>query len=226
MKNRILHVSDLHANVSWLNWLVDAAPDYALICLTGDLLNLGSVFIPSDIHVAMVLPFLTRIRTPLAICSGNHDELPNEGVTISSWMDDLRRKNVWLDGDTFRLFGKRFRCVGWGEPVPTNGGDDFWLIHAPPYGVPASTTDEGVSFGCSELREVCLRGKSPRFLLGGHIHQPVKFWSVVDGTLSLNTGQGNHPAIPNHWVIDLDLGTATHQWATSAGIKLTTINLP
>jgi len=40
---KILHVSDLHSIAAWFDWLIAESPNYELVCLTGDILNLGDL---------------------------------------------------------------------------------------------------------------------------------------------------------------------------------------
>ncbi len=39
---RILHVSDLHARVSQLRWVIEESKEFDLVCITGDLLDLNA----------------------------------------------------------------------------------------------------------------------------------------------------------------------------------------
>lgn len=217
----ILHVSDIHANQAWLEWLVKESSGYGLICLTGDTLNLGAIDTDPAEQTARVVPYLKRVRSPLAIVSGNHDELPLVGFESSNWLRELRAEDVWTDGDAFNFGGHSFRCVGWCDPLPGGLVADFWLVHAPPFGVPTSTVAGGVSHGCESLRARCLSGHGARWILSGHIHSPLAHWTQVRGSTSLNTGRGMHSSIPNHTVIDLAVRRVTHQGGTTSGVRVT-----
>lgn len=220
---KILHVSDLHSHTAWFEWLASQA-DFDLICLTGDILNLGDLSADIDSEIDTALNHLVEVQVPLAVCSGNHDIHYLGGQDRAQWLKSLRRKNVWIDGDAFWFCDYRFRCIGWCDPVSRGGGDDFWLMHAPPFGARTSTVAGGISHGDEEARDVCLRGDGPRWALGGHIHTPLGSWAMLHESISLNPGRGDHPEIPNHYVIDLRTHRAVHHRATLSGIKSTTFN--
>lgn len=215
---QILHVSDLHSHEAWFDWLIAASPRYDLVCLTGDILNLGDLSTDVDKEIDSALTRLAAIRTPLALCSGNHDIHYLAGQDRAQWMQALRRKNVWIDGDSFWFCDYRFRCVGWCDPIPRGGMEDFILMHCPPFGAKTSTVAGGVSHGDEEARDVCLAGHGPLYALGGHVHVPLGFWGLLHETITLNPGRGNHPDCPNHIVIDLKRNMATHHEATPSGV--------
>jgi Icc-related predicted phosphoesterase len=222
---KLLHITDLHSHSAWFDWLIAAAPRFDLVCVTGDTLNLGDLSSEIDREIDDALNRLVQIKTPLAICSGNHDLHYLGGQDRAQWMQALRRKNVWLDGDAFWFHDYRFRCVGWCDPVPRDSKADIFLMHAPPFGAKTSTVAGGVSFGDEELRDACMAGEGPRlFTLGGHVHRALGFWSVLHETITLNPGQGDHPDIPNHIVLDLHARTMTHHRATQLGTSLTKLS--
>ena len=71
---RLLLVSDLHYTLKQLDWVASSAPDYDLVVIAGDLLDISSV-VAADAQIAMVLEYLARVAstTQLVVCSGNHD---------------------------------------------------------------------------------------------------------------------------------------------------------
>lgn len=217
----ILHVSDIHSHPAWLEWLVKEAPGYGLISMSGDTLNLGAIEIDPEDQLARVVSSLKRIEAPLALVSGNHDELPLGGFESATWLHRLRAKNVWVDGDTFIFGGHSFRCVGWCETLPDGPIEDFLIVHVPPFGIPTSTVAGGVSHGCEDLRQQCLSGGGARWILSGHIHSPLAHWSQLRGSTSLNPGKGVHGSIPNHMVIHLVGRRVTHHAGTASGVRVT-----
>lgn len=207
--------------MTWFDWLVAESPHYDLVCLTGDILNLGDLSSEVDREIDTAVACLAEIKTPLALCSGNHDFHYLSGQDQAQWMQSLRRKNVWMDGDTFRFCDYRFRCIGWCDPVPRGTSDDFWLMHAPPFSARTSTVAGGVSHGDEEARDVCLAGEGPFMALGGHVHWPLGFWSVLNETISLNPGKGDNFACPNHIVIDMRKHTMAHHKGNLLGMVTT-----
>lgn len=220
----ILHVTDFHSYAAWFDWLIAESPRYDLVCLTGDILNLGDLSSEVDNEIDAALTRLAAVRTPLALCSGNHDLHYLSGQDRAQWMRSLRRKNVWIDGDAFWFCDYRFRCIGWCDPVPQRTQDDFWLMHAPPFGAKTSMVAGGISHGDEEARDVCLAGDGPRFTLGGHVHRALGFWGILHETVSINPGRGDNPEIPNHIVLDLKTHMMVHHQATLSGVKPTKFN--
>jgi len=207
---RILHCSDFHANKAWFDWLAETAADFDLACLTGDHLDL------LDLHriehqLRMVRAALGRVTSPLALCSGNNDAFNDPSVPPSllhaTWLKELRRPGLWVDGDDFELGRLRFTCVGWNAPLPTAAGDEIWLYHAPPSRSPLSTGPLGDDVGDELLRELCRAGAGPATVLTGHQHEPRHWLWCMGRTWVLNPGRGRHVRVPNHIVIDTDQRT-------------------
>lgn len=222
---KILHVSDLHGRLPWLRWLVRESAKYDLVCVTGDILDLGGIHCVPETQIQSVSPYLHAMRAPVALCSGNHDIVDGSGKFGARWMEKLRRKDVFIDSETFHLGNYSFRIIGWCEPVPTESLQDFWLCHPPPFGARTSTVAGGVSHGCQDLASVCLGLRGPRCLLGGHVHCPLSFFSVMGGTLSVNPGRGIDACEPNRIVIDLKRKLVTHHQPTREGLKSQTVAL-
>jgi predicted phosphodiesterase len=54
---RLLHISDLHANLAFYQWLVAESFKYDLVCLNGDLLNLGDFdSVPMELSASVQTP--------------------------------------------------------------------------------------------------------------------------------------------------------------------------
>ena len=206
---RILHCSDFHANRGWFHWLAQVVPQYDLVCFSGDLLDMGS---PETIRCqqAEIKKTLGAIATPFAICSGNHDmvhsDLHPEGAR---WVRDLKRQNLWVDGERFRLGGHNFYCQSWNEPIPAAQPGDIWIIHSPPEGCPAAVSKYAGDVGDFEFSQLCLNGGGPRLALCGHVHSPLSWNSVLGGTQVFNPECNATDPCPAHIVVDLTAGTAT-----------------
>lgn len=209
---KILHVSDLHSNLAWFNWLVCAAADYDLICLAGDLLDAGQPDTNAD-QMREISAILGRISTKLALCSGNHDMVHAEGESeghSALWVRDLARPGVWSDGDRFELLGRRFYCHPWMLPTPAASAGDLWIIHSPPQGAATSQVEGGdFDHGDFEFAEQCKSGRGPSIALCGHIHEPSAWHATLGRTLILNPGFSRDPSVPAHIVVDLVARTAT-----------------
>jgi len=214
---KLLHCSDLHGRREWYTWLGVESVKCDLVCISGDLLDLGCADRPPAAQAAVVEPLLRAIRAPLAICSGNHDSDGLPGWEDAEWLQSLRRKNVWVDGDVFWWQDFRVRCVAYHDPLP-HCGEDIWLIHLPPEGVKTSTTHDNRSWGSGEFTEMCASDQGPAIALSGHVHSPMGCCTLAGRTMSLNPGQGIDPLIPNHIVIDFSTGAFHHHYSDDSGL--------
>jgi Icc-related predicted phosphoesterase len=208
---RILHCTDLHANDCWYRWLAAESPHYDLVCLTGDLLDLNP-YRSTDGQLDRVMAHLQKIETPLAICSGNHDSVAGADLRFhhAAWLRQLRREDLWIDGDRFEFGGFSFRCIPWQGILPSGSSSEIWLIHSPPDKAPTGIARGGAGFGDSTFGEECRANRGPRLALSGHVHEPQSWRAEVGRTWSINPlGPENNGAHqPNHVDIDLDAGTA------------------
>lgn len=55
------------------------------------------------------------------------------------------------------------------------------------------------------------------------MHSALRFYDVVGHTTTLNPGQGDHPKIPNHIILDLRECPAEYRQATASGSTSGTI---
>src|ERR1700676_3866890 len=91
---RLLLTADLHYRIQWFRWLVEQAPDFDLICIAGDLLDMFK----SETRLEQARQVRTLIReladlVPVAVCSGNHDNagrlVSHDRVPAYEWFIDL-----------------------------------------------------------------------------------------------------------------------------------------
>jgi len=214
----ILHIADLHADIKWFKWLVGVSHQYSLICVAGDSLDLN----PYRSHAGQlekVLPLLRKVRTKMAVVSGNHDLLAGVDPRLenASWLQEIRGPNVAVDGDTLELPGGfKFRCLGWQAPLPIAGPNEVWLHHSPPSLAKTAISRGGCDFGDFDLGEHLKEGLAPRVVLCGHVHDPVRHDDRSFGCWSLNPGRSGDKPSPNFFEIDVAAGIATHHCATEA----------
>ena len=90
---RILLVSDLHYSLPQLDWVVGAAPEFDLVVVAGDSLNIASA-VPLDAQSVVVLRYLALLDdvTTVAVSSGNHDLTGPDaaGEQLALWLDGAR----------------------------------------------------------------------------------------------------------------------------------------
>lgn len=241
---RVLHVTDLHFSKPWFEWLLRNAIRYDLVCISGDLFDLcGPEFIHNDGGevIAQQSEWLTdwmrayvkETPTPLALCSGNHDDLgwavairflfPKGKILSdqSSEILDLRGQKLVVSclpyfGDDevsqTLLEGDRLRHE--------HGAKWIVLSHEPPFLVEPVCTIFGEEahrqlHGVEEL----LAEHRPDYVLSGHIHElPYgrvgDCWRPFQNTTLLNPGQNDEAAIPNF--IEFDPFTHRAAWSFTA----------
>ena len=238
---RLLLVADLHYSLPQFDWVLDMAPDFDVVVMAGDHLDLGSI-VDGRAQSVVVRKYFGRLRarTRLVICSGNHDlDSKNEaGEKTARWLKAPHNEGVPSDGELFELGGILFTiCPWWDGPVVRAGiGDQLaeaaaakemkpwiWVHHAPPAGSPTSWGGNRF-FGDVELREWIERYQ-PNIVLSGHVHQSpfVKEGSWVDRighTWVFNAGQ-QFGAPPAHVIIDTEAGEAL--WFSAAGNQVVSL---
>jgi len=103
----ILHLSDLHFNRRWFNWLRHNAPTHDLLVLAGDLLNHADATPLSD-QIKWVSDWIRDYPKPISVCSGPHDLEWNHSVarwTPADWLREFTNFKVTVD-DQRGSFGR------------------------------------------------------------------------------------------------------------------------
>jgi Icc-related predicted phosphoesterase len=231
---RLLAVADLHYSLPQFDWVLECAPDFDVVVLAGDLLELSSI-VDRRAQAIVVKKYFSRLRavTRLVTCSGNHDlDAPNEtGEKVAKWLGQKQNEGVSSDGESFLLDGVLFTvCPWWDGPITRAGIAAqlaeaakterklwIWIHHAPPDKSPISWGGARY-FGDTELAQWIVEYQ-PDVVLSGHVHQSpfVKDGSWVDRigpTWVFNAGQ-QFGAPPTHIIIDTEAGEAL--WFSSAG---------
>jgi Icc-related predicted phosphoesterase len=240
---RLLLVSDLHYSLPQFDWVLDMAPDFDIVVMAGDHLELGSL-VDGRAQSIVVRKYFSRLRarTRLVICSGNHDlDAKNEaGEKTAKWLGAAHNEGVLSDGESFILDQTLFTvCPWWDGPIARAGigaqlaeattkrGERWiWIHHAPPDKSPTSWGGARY-FGDVELRE-WIEQYRPDIVLSGHVHQSpfVTDGSWVDRigpTWVFNAGQ-QFGAPPAHVIIDIDAGEAL--WFSAAGRQFVRLGQP
>ncbi len=220
---KILSVADLHGRKGWYAWLLEQIPDFDLVALPGDFVELYSQC--PDEEQRFVLAWFTQaasLGVPLAWCSGNHD---------GRWVEGLRGPNRTGDGETKALTagdGTPFvvTCLPYvGDPARiealiARGAEErrahggLWgvLHHRPPTGLPISR--EIVDSGDPSLGPL-IEQYQPDLVLCGHVHEaPFQgtFWAQLGRSICFNAGFKPDAAFPAHIEIDTKAGTATFRY--------------
>lgn len=193
---KILHVSDLHFSKPWFEWLLQTASGYDLVCVSGDLFDMcGADFHHEDGSevLARQADWLTdwmrryteATPIPLALCSGNHDDLGwaasirflfPEGKILSdqsSVLLNLQGENVVVSCLPYSGDEEAAQTLHDGARLRRGQGAK-WLVlsHEPPFlESPVQTI-----FGAEAQRqlhgvEALLAEHALDYVLSGHIHE-------------------------------------------------------
>tara|TARA_R110002096_G_scaffold419294_3_gene623880 strand:- start:2659 stop:3384 length:726 start_codon:yes stop_codon:yes gene_type:complete len=212
----ILVVSDIHYSLKQFDWLVKSAPDFDLIVIAGDLMELASSVEP-DTQAVVVEQYFRRIcnQTPLVVCSGNHDLIEEyDGTRSPEWLEDLSMTNLTVDhglyeDETIKILSlpwwetdaERKRIASWlnEQQQQQSGKPVFWVHHAPPHGAKTSWNGKR-DLGDKTLVEWIAK-YTPTLVLSGHVHNapyyPDGSWiDRIGETYVINGGRqtGDKPA--------------------------------
>ncbi len=234
---KCLLVSDLHYALKQYDWLVRVAPEFDVVIIAGDLLELSS-HVPKPAQIIVVLKYMQRLRslTRVVICSGNHDldALDAAGEKTAQWFSSIRDLGIPADGDSLLVDGTLFTVCPWwdgpeskaavGRQLARDAAKEkarwVWVYHAPPAGSPTSW-DGKRSYGDEELSQ-WIAAYHPDLVFSGHVHyaplSPGGSWiDRIDGTWVLNAGYQLGP-VPAYVVIDTNEDALL--WFTMNGLEL------
>src|SRR5260370_533829 len=159
-----LLTEDVHFYRPWFDWLRSEAPFFDLICIAGDVFDLEhpAGLLPQMIFLYAWVSDLARQRTPVALCTGNHDlppgiSLVRPGVSIAStdlpvighyakatrWIQSLKLDHQFaVDGDekivrtksgeSITVICCRYRADGRVDQWKPSTGKSLVLQHDPP----------------------------------------------------------------------------------------------
>lgn len=206
----ILHCTDLHARDHWFEQLVGLSSGIDLVAISGDLLDFNK-HEPNRAGVYAVRTHLGKIKTQLALCSGNHDCDPDDPQLIhAAWLQELRDPRRRVHGDSFEFGEFTVRCIPWMTPLsPALSPNEIWLIHAPPEGTETSIVRGGIDWGDFSFAELCRNGYGPRLALCGHVHDRRRWWDWCGETLVINPGCDLREAQLRYAIVDLLARTVT-----------------
>ncbi len=231
---RVLLVSDLHYTLPQWDWVVTAAPDYDLVVVAGDLLDINSAVAvhPQSVVILRYLALLHEAGR-VAVGSGNHDLTGPDaaGEQSALWLAEARASGIPTDGDSVAVGDALVTiCPWWDGPVGRSAVEDqlgrdagqrlaqwLWVYHWPPLGSPTCWTGRR-DYGDADLVGWIDRFR-PDLVLTGHVHQspfkPDGAWADrIGDTWVFNAGRQIGP-IPAHIELDLTEGWAT--WTSLMG---------
>ena len=233
---RILLVSDLHYSLRQFDWVVSRAPEYDLVVVAGDHLDISSS-VALDAQIAVVLTYFQLLAEsgPLAVSSGNHDLTGPDanGERAAVWLHQARAAGIPTDGDSLTVGGTLVTiCPWWDGPVGRDAvaaqlaadadrrpANWIWVYHWPPLGSPTCWTGRR-HYGDEELGG-WIDEHRPDLVLTGHVHDPPfkpdGAWADrIGDTWVFNPGRQTGPT-PTYIEIDLDQRCAT--WMSLMGVE-------
>ena len=226
---KLLLTADLHFRIDWFRWLLGQAPNYDLVCIVGDLLDMFEIKSTREQarEVSRLIKELADI-VAVAVCSGNHDNagglVSHDRASLYKWLVDLdAHPNIITDGVTRKVedlilttipyhWSKEEKAI-WldrGLTIRRQTGQPWMVLHH----VPAKT-GLGVSGEESEAAGLLLAYR-PNYFVSGHDHAfPYKSgqgWNQKMGEVCvLVPGQLMSAPYPNHIKLDTESGESTWQ---------------
>ena len=229
---KLLITADLHFRLHWFRWLIEQAPDFDLVCIAGDLLDMFK----SETRMEQAREITRLVRelaaiVPVAVCSGNHDNAgrlaSHDRASVYEWFIDLgTHRNIITDGSTRKLENLIVTAIPYhcsrqeksiwldrGSTIRTQTGMP-WIVlhHVPP------KTGSGVSGEESEAAGL-LAAYRPDYFVSGHDHAfpytTRQSWKQKLGeSRLLVAGQLLGAPFPNH--IKLNTGSGELSWHTTS----------
>ncbi len=180
---KLLLTADLHFRLHWFRWLIEQAPDFDLVCIAGDLLDMFK----SETRMEQAREVRTLIReladiVPVAVCSGNHDNAgrlaSHDRASLYEWFIDLgTHPNIITDGSTRKLEDLivttvPYHCSRQEKSIWLDRGSTIrrqtgmpWIVlhHVPPKtgsGVSGEESEAAELLAAYRARLFCLRPRS------------------------------------------------------------------
>ncbi len=241
---KCLITADLHYTLKQYDWVLRVAPDFDIVIIAGDLLDIAST-VDGRAQTVVVLNYLRRLKTMtrLFVCSGNHDLNSHnaEGERVAKWFAKIRSLGIAADGDCFEIDGVLFTiCPWWDGPSTRQAVGELlardaakrgskrwaWVHHAPPSGSP--TAWSGQRFFGDDALKGWIETYRPDFVFSGHVH-PSPF---VDGgswvdrigdTWVFNAGRELAPE-PPHVILNIEENEAI--WLSTADGQESKLDAP
>jgi len=172
IKMIILHASDIHFDKGLFNEITFLQNDVDVICISGDFLK--------EINyneVAYIKEWARSLTKPLFTCSGNYDVEIDDG----EWLKEFSFSDTTIK----KIDGVKFGCVPYLGAFWSDFCEcDVLLTHVPPNCLVSKENKK--EFGDKELKEALENYFFPKYLLCGHVHNPIKKVDKINKTTIYN----------------------------------------
>lgn len=207
---RLLHVTDLHLQRRWFDWVATEANHYEAVCISGDFLLDGGDE-PHEQQLRFALAWLTelhaRMGDRLFLCSGNHDidlqPVNDEGplwLSQGPWVAEGRAGHL----AEWEVLTQPFLGARPAQYAPHASARRILISHAQPADcLPARDENE------EDHGDPLVLWFQADLHLCGHVHQPARRWERAGRTFVCNPGCDFSAPIPEHAVIDLAAARVT-----------------
>lgn len=197
---KILHITDLHFNKSWFEWIADEQDNCDVCCLSGDFLD-SSKNETLQVQISWITKWFKEFKKPLFVCSGNHDI---EDFDNEDWLSKV--ESIYSDNAIATIKGVKIGCVPFLAPDFYEFSEcDILLYHLPPSDTKTAThkiTQD--DWGDKELYRLLNNGTlSPKALLCGHMHHPKSSIEKFKTTTIYNPGSDKKSKTPKHNIIEM-----------------------
>jgi Icc-related predicted phosphoesterase len=169
---KILHITDIHGNTKIMKEALKYKSD--LVAISGDLIE-------REKEIKLIKDWLKNFKIPVIISSGNHDVAIDDG----NWLYDLEGGNVFVH--------KKLEINGLKIDSKPYMSDEFdydcniLVYHVPPNKTYTSMDRKYRDFGDEYLRALLENDFNPKFVLCGHIHNPMKLKDKVNKSVIVNS---------------------------------------
>lgn len=196
----LLHISDLHFNQPYFDWIAQQQEQHAVICITGDFLDTQENNLTEQID--WIKQWFNHFKIPVFICSGNHDIVCFEQ---DNWFNEIDNPLIFSDESITKIQGLTIACYPYigGMGYEEYSACDILLHHIPPAHTSIAKTQQNEDWGDRALYQALKQGiMSPQLVLSGHIHKPKAYEDKLRNTRLINPGVNNN-STPQFQIINL-----------------------
>lgn len=199
---KIFHVTDLHFNQVWFEFIKDKQNEFDVLCISGDLLDAYGGKVDLYTQIKLTTAWLKSFTKPLFVCSGNHD------IALSydeNWLSEI--EGIYADNCVKNINGVKFGCLPYfytDANFVKFAPCDVLLAHVPPAKTLTATTKNDKDLGNVDLyRAIAQNFLHPKVMLCGHIHDPKEQIYKLKDTMIYNPGCDKKSIEPRYCIIEI-----------------------